>query len=76
MTSSGTHVNKHILIHMSSISGEYNALLDFLACPVTKQALHYDVQRNCLISYAAKLVFPIVDGIPVLLIESATALED
>jgi len=42
-------------------------LLDLLVCPLTKGALRYDREKNELISNAAKLAFPIRDGIPILL---------
>jgi uncharacterized protein YbaR (Trm112 family) len=42
-------------------------LLEILVCPVTKGALIYDRQRQELISKAARLAYPIRDGIPVML---------
>jgi uncharacterized protein YbaR (Trm112 family) len=51
-------------------------LLEILVCPVTKTTLEYDRQRQELISPAAKLAFPIRDGIPILLEEEARRLED
>jgi uncharacterized protein len=50
-------------------------LLDILVCPLTKGPLEYNAERQELISRQAKLVFPIRDGIPVLLIDEARALE-
>ena len=49
-------------------------LLAVLACPVTRTALRYDVERQELISDEAGLAFPIRDGVPVLLIEEARRL--
>jgi uncharacterized protein YbaR (Trm112 family) len=46
-------------------------LLQVLACPLTKEPLTYDEQNNELISPRAGLAFPIVDGIPVMLVEKA-----
>jgi uncharacterized protein YbaR (Trm112 family) len=46
-------------------------LLSLLVCPVTKKPLRYDAERQELISEAAKLAFPIRDGIPILLVEEA-----
>lgn len=51
-------------------------LLELLVCPVTKQPLHYDETTGELISRAAKLAFPIREGIPIMLIEEARELED
>jgi uncharacterized protein YbaR (Trm112 family) len=51
-------------------------LLEILVCPVTKTTLEYDAARQELISHAAKLAFPIRDGIPILLEEEARRLED
>ena len=51
-------------------------LLEILVCPVTKTTLEYDRERQELISRAARLAFPIRDGIPILLEEEARPLED
>ena len=50
-------------------------LLEMLRCPVTKGPLEFDREANELISSAAKLAFPIRDGIPVLLEEEAREIE-
>jgi hypothetical protein len=50
------------------------ALLDLLVCPVTKARLTYDEQAQELISPAAKLAYPIRDGIPIMLPEEARSL--
>ena len=50
-------------------------LLEILVCPVTKTTLTYDRERQELVSHAAKLAFPIRDGIPILLEEEARRLE-
>ena len=50
-------------------------LLEMLVCPITKGSLVLDKKNNELISKAAKLAFPIRDGIPVLLEEQARRLE-
>jgi uncharacterized protein YbaR (Trm112 family) len=42
-------------------------LLDYLVCPVTKMPLHYDEERQSLISSNEKITYPIKDGIPVFL---------
>ena len=51
-------------------------LLEILVCPLTKTTLEYDARAQELISPAAKLAFPIRDGIPILLEEEARRLED
>ena len=51
-------------------------LLEILVCPVTKTTLEYDAKAQELISPAAKLAYPIRDGIPILLEEEARRLED
>ena len=49
-------------------------LLDILVCPITKGALVYDRDKQELISRAARLAYPIRDGIPVMLEEEARKL--
>ena len=51
-------------------------LLEMLVCPVTKSLLEYDATRQELISRAAKLAYPIRDGVPIMLPEEARALEE
>jgi uncharacterized protein len=51
-------------------------LLELLVCPLTKTSLQYDADKQELISRAARLAFPIRDGIPVLLEAEARPLED
>ncbi|MDP9195748.1 MAG: Trm112 family protein [Pseudomonadota bacterium] len=51
------------------------ALLEMLVCPLTRQPLQYDAQRQELVSPAAGLAFPIRDGIPVMLPDEARVLE-
>lgn len=51
-------------------------LLEILVCPVTRETLRYDVERQELISDKARLAFPIRDGIPIMLAEEARPLED
>lgn len=51
-------------------------LLEILVCPLTKEALEYDQEQQELISKAAKLAYPIRDGIPVMLIDEARKLDD
>jgi uncharacterized protein YbaR (Trm112 family) len=50
-------------------------LLEILVCPVTKTPLEYDAEKQELISRAAKLAYPIRDGIPIMLAEEARRLD-
>jgi uncharacterized protein YbaR (Trm112 family) len=50
-------------------------LLEILVCPLTKSTLEYDAGKQELISRAAKLAYPIRDGIPIMLPEEARKLE-
>lgn len=50
-------------------------LLEILVCPVSKTALIYDRARQELVSKAAGLAFPIRDGIPIMLVDEARALD-
>ncbi|MEP0234068.1 Trm112 family protein [Roseibium sp.] len=50
-------------------------LLELLVCPVTKTTLEYDEEHQELISRAAKLAYPIRNGIPIMLAEEARPLE-
>ncbi len=47
-----------------------------LVCPVTKTALAYDEARQELVSRAARLAYPIRDGIPIMLPDEARPLVD
>ncbi len=51
-------------------------LLEILVCPITHKTLEYDAVTQELISSAAKLAFPIRDGIPILLEDEARAIND
>ena len=46
-------------------------LLEILVCPVTKGPLLYDREKQELVSVAARLAYPIRDGIPVMLEDEA-----
>jgi uncharacterized protein len=50
-------------------------LLEILVCPLTKQPLEYDADKQELISRSANLAYPIRDGIPIMLPEEARRLE-
>ena len=51
-------------------------LLEILVCPVTKTTLEYDAEAQELISRAAKLAYPIRDGIPIMLPDEARPLDE
>ena len=51
-------------------------LLELLVCPLTKGPLRYDRDNGELISDQAELAYPIRDGIPIMLVGEARALED
>jgi len=51
-------------------------LLELLVCPLTRAELIYDPARQELISRAAKLAYPIRDGVPIMLPEEARPLDD
>ncbi|MBL8669807.1 MAG: Trm112 family protein [Alphaproteobacteria bacterium] len=51
-------------------------LLEILVCPLTKRPLRYDPERQELVSDAARLAYPIRDGIPIMLPDSARSLDD
>jgi len=50
-------------------------LLEILVCPVTRAELTYDPVRQELISRAARLAYPIRDGVPIMLPEEARKLD-
>ncbi|MBI1494737.1 Trm112 family protein [Halocynthiibacter styelae] len=50
-------------------------MLEALICPQTQQPLEYDAKRQELISRAARLAFPIRNGIPVMLIDEARRID-
>ena len=50
-------------------------LLEILVCPLTKGPLEFDASKQELISRAAKLAYPIRDGIPIMLPEEARKID-
>jgi uncharacterized protein YbaR (Trm112 family) len=50
-------------------------LLEILVCPLTKTTLEYDAERQELVSRAAKLAYPIRDGVPIMLPDEARQIE-
>jgi uncharacterized protein YbaR (Trm112 family) len=51
-------------------------LLEILVCPLTKATLHYDRERQELVSKQAGLAYPIRNGIPIMLPDEARELSD
>ena len=46
-------------------------LLNLMVCPVSGDKLIYDQDQSILISKKARLIYPVVDGIPLLLASEA-----
>ena len=51
-------------------------LLEILVCPLTKATLHYDREKQELVSRAAGLAYPIRGGVPIMLADEARQLTD
>ena len=51
-------------------------MLELLVCPVTKTTLSYNAKRQELISTAARLAYPIRNGIPIMLPDEARRLDE
>jgi uncharacterized protein YbaR (Trm112 family) len=49
--------------------------LEMLVCPLTKTRLTLSADRTELVSVAARLAFPIVNGVPLLSLEEARTVE-
>ena len=50
-------------------------MLEALVCPQTQGILTYDAEREELVSKAAHLAYPIRQGIPIMLVDEARALD-
>lgn len=50
------------------------SLLSILVCPECQSPLVYDKQNKILVCKADKLAFPIIDGVPRMLLEEAKKL--
>jgi uncharacterized protein YbaR (Trm112 family) len=57
-------------------AGADRRVLEMLVCPSTRTELIYDAARQELISRAARLAYPIRDGIPIMAPEEARPLGD
>ncbi|WP_127520671.1 Trm112 family protein [Mesorhizobium sp. Z1-4] len=51
-------------------------LLELLACPLIKGPLTWDAKKSELVSKAARLAYPVRDGIPIMLPSEARQLGD
>lgn len=51
-------------------------LLEMLACPLTKTPLSWNAEAQELVSRAARLAFPVRDGVPIMLPSEARALRE
>jgi uncharacterized protein YbaR (Trm112 family) len=49
-------------------------LVEILVCPVSRKPLRYDKERQELVSAAARLAYPVRDGVAVLLADEAREL--
>ena len=50
-------------------------LLKILVCPLTKDKLIYDQEKQELISLKAGLAYPVIDDIPIMLSDKATKID-
>ncbi|MCA0255714.1 MAG: Trm112 family protein [Proteobacteria bacterium] len=50
-------------------------MLELLVCPLTKTTLHFDREKNELVSERARLAYPIRDGVPIMLVSEARNIE-
>lgn len=50
-------------------------LLDILVCPITKGEVHYDEKKGGIVSPKAGVVFPVKNGIPIMLEDEAYPIE-
>lgn len=57
-------------------SGIDPRLLEVLICPSSRGPLVYDKETNELISKKAGLAYPVRDGVPIMLVDEARALDD
>lgn len=50
-------------------------MLEALVCPETQGPLHYDAERQELVSRAAGLAYPLRGGVPVMVVDEARRLD-
>ena len=51
-------------------------LLEMLACPLTKTPLSWNPETSELVSRAARLAYPVRDGVPIMLPSEARRLDE
>ncbi|MCF4096899.1 Trm112 family protein [Maritalea mediterranea] len=51
-------------------------MLEMLVCPFTKTRLELSASGKELVSHAARLAFPIEEGVPLLVLDSARRLKE
>lgn len=51
-------------------------LLEILVCPVTRTTLHYDRDKQELVSKIAGLAYPVRNGVPIMLAAEARELTE
>ena len=59
----------------TAIPAHDRRMLESLVCPLTQDTLTYDAARQELVSKAARLAFPIRDGIPIMLVSEARQID-
>ena len=61
---------------MSDTKQEFDPhMIEALICPVSQTVLHFDSERQELVSKAVKLAFPIRGGIAIMLVDEARKLD-
>jgi len=51
-------------------------LIEMMVCPFTKTQLEWSKDKSELISYAARLAFPVRNNVPLLILDEARQLKD
>lgn len=51
-------------------------LIDMMVCPFTKTRLEWSKDKKELISYAARLAFPVRNNVPLLVLDEARQLKE
>ncbi len=46
-------------------------LLELLVCPVTKTGLRYDSDKKELLSDRARLAYPLIEDVPIMIVDQA-----
>ena len=50
-------------------------LLEIIVCPLSKEKLVYDEDKNCLMARISNLTYPIKSGIPIMIVEEAKKID-